>query len=185
MWYADVTSSQRSPCLGATSAFENSAFSTVFRECRSMISRDFGYAEALEDRAGVIGFPCIVRNQIPTAAGKHDAGVRIATRERRRRDDAIGRTAHHRRAMCGREIWVRSTRRGRRCHRARRARGPTAESADSSGIEQQVAERRKPANHQQQRPTQSRACGRARQIASPAGWRREARCRSGNSSATA
>ena len=113
----------------STSALENSAFSSVLRERRSMISRDLAMPRLFEDRAGEIGFPRIVRDQIGAAAGEHDARVRIAVRQRRRRDDAVGRAAHHRRAMRGRKIGL--DRRAEHDDAVRRAarRHPTAESA--------------------------------------------------------
>ena len=151
MWNADVTSSQRSPGFGATSALENSAFSYVLRERRSMISRDFGDAETFEDGAGIVGFPGIVRNQIRAAAGEDDARIRIAARKRGGGDDAVGR--------------VRTT--GVPCAADRSASIDAAEHDDAVGrtargiprrkarlqrIEQQIAERRKAAEREQQRP---------------------------------
>ena len=144
----------------------------------------FGDAEAFEDGAGEIGFPGIVRDQIRAAAGENHARVRISLRQRRRRDDPVGRASNHRRAVRGRKIGL--DRRPEHDDAVRRAaRGIPWRKALLQRIEQQLfraaTARRSRAAARQPSP----ACGRAMQSASPSGWRRRTRCRSGNSSATA
>ena len=82
-----MTSSQRSPGLGSTSALVKRAFSAVLRDRPRAAMRSRGDAEALEQRHARTRFGAsVARSDRAIAAGKDDARIGIiAARARRPR----------------------------------------------------------------------------------------------------